>query len=196
MAPEELLVKRLQYGGLIAMIVIPLLMLAVNEYNWRPQPQPIAFNHELHAGTRQIACVYCHRGTQNGYFAGVPSVQDCNNCHQNFPNLIPYKQDKDGKYDPTQQKWVDEIGKLQNYVKGKQAIPWFKNYDLPEHVKFAHKAHLNANLANGTKIDCAQCHGDVKTMPVIQLQGKTTMGWCVTCHRENGAPTDCTTCHR
>lgn len=196
MAPEELLVKRLQYGGLIALIVIPLLLLVLNEYNWRSQPQPILFRHDLHAGTRQIACTYCHRGTQDGHFAGVPSVQDCANCHQNFPEFIPYTKDKDGKYDPTQQKSVDEIGKLKNYINGKQGIKWFKYYDLPEHVKFAHKAHLNATLANGQKIECAQCHGNVAQMETIQLNEKTTMGWCVTCHRENGAPTDCTTCHR
>lgn len=195
MAPEELLVKRLQYGGLIALIVIPLLMLIVNEYNWRPQPQPIAFNHALHAGTRQIACVYCHRGAQNGYYAGVPAVQDCANCHQNFPNYSPYKPKPESGPDPDA-KWRDEVGKLKTYIDGKKSISWFKNYDLPEHVKFAHKAHLNAKLANGQAIDCNQCHGDVKTMEVIQLNEKTTMGWCVTCHRENGAPTDCTTCHR
>lgn len=195
MAPEELLVKRLQYGGLIAMIVIPLLLLAINEYNWRPQQQPIAFNHQLHAGNRQIQCVYCHRGTQNGYFAGLPSVQDCANCHQNFPNYSPYPAAEEGKPDPDAQ-WRDEVGKLKHYIDGKQSIKWFKNYDLPEHVKFAHKAHLNAKLANGQPIACAQCHGDVANMPVIQLNEKTTMGWCVTCHRENGAPTDCTTCHR
>ena len=195
MAPEELLVKRLQYGGLIAMIVIPLLMLAVNEYNWRPQPQPIAFNHALHAGKRQIACVYCHRGTQNGYFAGVPSVQDCANCHQNFANYSPYKPPAEGQPDPDK-RWRDEVGKLKTYIDGKKEIKWFKNYDLPEHVKFAHKAHLNATLANGQKIECAQCHGNVATMETISLNEKTTMGWCVTCHRENGAPTDCTTCHR
>lgn len=195
MAPEELLVKRLQYGGLIAIIVIPLLMLGVNEYNWRSKPQPIAFNHQLHAGKRQIACVYCHRGTQDGYSAGVPSVQDCANCHQNFPDYVPYKKPAEGQPD-VDARWRSEVEVLKKYINGKQAIPWFKYYDMPEHVKFAHKAHLNAKLANGQKIECAQCHGNVENQATIQLEYKMTMGWCVTCHRQNNAPTDCTTCHR
>ncbi|MEW6278975.1 MAG: cytochrome c3 family protein, partial [Candidatus Eremiobacterota bacterium] len=191
MAPEEILVRRLQLGLLAALIVLPLTGWLVNTYNWQSKPQPIAFNHLLHAGNRQIACAYCHRGAENGVYAGAPSVQDCMFCHQNFnpATFSPYKQPAEGQPDPDQ-KWRDEVAKLKGYIDGKKGISWFKYYDMPEHVKFSHKAHINAGF------DCVKCHGDVASMPVIKMQQKMTMGFCVTCHRDNHAPTDCTTCHR
>jgi len=182
MAPEDRILKQIRTLVLLAPIAIVVGFLAYTELSWRGQPQPIAFPHNLHAGTREIDCKYCHRGVEKGNHAGVPSVTDCWQCHQ---GLI-----KDGsKGGPVINQ--PEVRKLLNdYVVQNRDIRWFKNYDLPEHVKFSHRAHVtNAGF------DCAKCHGDVKAMEEIKLQQKPTMGWCISCHRENNGPTDCTTCH-
>ena len=164
-----------------APIGLLLAFLVYNEVSWRGKPQPIDFQHTLHAGTREIDCNYCHRGAEKGNHAGVPSVTECWQCHQGL-----VKNGSDGN--PVIQH--PEVQKLiKDYVEENRDIEWFKNYDLPEHVKFAHRSHINAGLT------CADCHGDVARMKEVKLNQKVTMGWCVGCHRQKNAPTDCTTCH-
>lgn len=187
MAPEEKLQKTLVRLVLITPIIIVVGMTIYSELAWKGywffnQPnQPIDFPHTLHAGVNGIECSYCHRGAENGYGAGVPSVTDCWQCHQ---GLVGDSQNG-GKI-------IDRPGvqQLKQFVDDRREITWFKYYDMPEHVKFAHKAHINA------KIECTECHGDVANQAVIQMKQKPTMGWCVSCHRANNAPQDCTTCHR
>ena len=43
--------------------------------------QPIPFDHQLHAGTLQMDCLYCHSQADKGPHATVPSVSTCMNCH-------------------------------------------------------------------------------------------------------------------
>lgn len=42
---------------------------------------------------------------------------------------------------------------------------------------------------------CSTCHGDIATMTKVKQVEALKMGQCVNCHRDNGAPTDCITCH-
>jgi hypothetical protein len=42
---------------------------------------------------------------------------------------------------------------------------------------------------------CSTCHGDVASMTKVSQVKPLKMSDCVDCHRDNGAPTDCTTCH-
>lgn len=136
--------------------------------------QPIAFSHALHAGDKRISCAFCHTGVKHGNNAGVPSVQDCMQCHQ---VVAPDK---------------PEIRKLhEEYWKKERPIEWFKVYNMPETVRFSHKAHVKAGVA------CATCHGDMtKAGPNFKAARNFVMGECVSCHRQNKAPTDCTTCHK
>jgi hypothetical protein len=148
------------------------------------QEQPIKFPHDLHAGNRQIACQYCHRGVHNGTIAGVPSVQECMDCHQVVATDRP------------------EVKKLRDdYWKGKAnipaagqspvPIPWFKIYRLPDHVKFSHQIHINQGF------DCSECHGNVREMRVMDVApGKNPiMGFCLDCHLAKRGPTNCSACH-
>lgn len=181
MSNEDLLLGRLRTLVLLAPIAIILGLFVLTYWAWLPKEQPIAFSHKLHAGTREVDCKYCHRGVEKGTHAGVPSVTECWNCHQ---GLV-----KNGSFNSPV---IDrpEIKKLlTEYVEKQQDIKWFKNYDLPEHVHFSHKSHINA----GKK--CEDCHGDVKNQEVVQMVNRPHMGWCVDCHRKNNAPVDCTTCH-
>lgn len=190
MAPEEILQQRLVRLALIAPALIVVAFTIYAEMNWAGywyQPtQPINFPHKLHADIRGIDCQYCHRGSNKGYYAGVPSVQDCNACHRGISDETASSSKAGGKVN--ERPGVQTL--INDYVKQRRDIEWFKYYDMPEHVKFSHKAHINA------KLECTECHGDVAQMEKIVMKQKPTMGWCVSCHRKKGAPHDCTTCHR
>ena len=43
--------------------------------------QPVAFSHEHHVGGLGIDCRYCHTGTQDSHFAGLPPTSTCMSCH-------------------------------------------------------------------------------------------------------------------
>ena len=170
-----------------------------NQILYKQQAQPIAFPHDLHAGSRQIACQYCHRGTAAGFSAGVPSVQECMDCHKGIKTLaVPPLGTVDAAQHPDIDKlinkyWLAGGGSVQD-PKGPQPIQWWKVYELPDHARFAHAAHI----AKG--FDCAECHGDVKNMRVLTPSQGIGMGWCISCHRGKNTlkavgPQQCSTCH-
>lgn len=200
------------------LVVVTVVILSVLTYvGWlisdqilyRQQAQPIAFPHDLHAGNRQIACQYCHRGVHAADSAGIPSVQECWDCHRAIPELLK----NDSKDHPG-------IATLKAHYIGQpsasnpkptlghpnpQPIQWWKVYEIPDTVRFPHEAHIahfEAFALKGEtapregKMICAICHGKVWEMRVVTPANNPTMGWCVSCHRENNAPTDCTTCHK
>ncbi|MGH7313314.1 MAG: cytochrome c3 family protein [Candidatus Rokuibacteriota bacterium] len=159
--------------------------------------QPIFFSHLIHAGSFQIACQFCHTGARRSQYAGLPSVERCMGCHK-----IIGAQDN------------PEIGKIHDYWRRREPIPWVRVFALPEFTYFPHKAHVGAGLA------CQTCHGPIERMRVVGAQTGPTlvndlmhlvglrppppplsMGWCVDCHREQNAtrgtkaPLDCITCH-
>lgn len=181
MAPEHKLLAMIRAAVLTAPIVLVIAFVAIFEISWKTKEQPFPFNHQLHAGTREIDCKYCHRGVEKGNTAGVPSIADCWSCHQNLMG--------EGSNKESVLKRPNVQRLLKDYVEKKQEIKWYKVYDMPEHVKFPHRAHINAG------IDCTKCHGDLKQQPVVQMQQKMHMGFCIECHRQNNAPVDCTVCH-
>ena len=159
--------------------------------------QPILFSHLIHAGSFKIDCQYCHADARRSEYAGLPSVERCVGCHK-----IIGVQDN------------PEIGKIHEYARRGQPIPWVRVFKVPEFTYFPHKAHIQANLP------CQGCHGPIEQMRVVgartgprltndlaRLVGlkptppPLTMGWCVECHRAQNAtqgrraPLDCVACH-
>ncbi len=139
---------------------------------WAPE-QPIAFSHKLHAGDNNINCQYCHSYARRSEIAGVPAVKVCASCHQRMLKKVD----------------TPKVRKVLDYYKQKKPIPWVRVYDLPDHVWFSHKRHIAKD------VPCQKCHGPVETMEVVKRQAIFTMGFCLNCHQENQAPTDCMTCH-
>lgn len=137
----------------------------------RPPPQPIAFSHTVHAGDLGLACPFCHIHVESSPQAGVPPVEKCMSCHQSVAVDRP------------------EIRKLRRYWEAKAPIPWSRIHSLPEFIHFPHKRHVRAG------VDCFACHGAVAKMAEVRKVRPLNMGWCVTCHRSRGAPTDCAVCH-
>ncbi len=137
---------------------------------FRPK-QPINFSHATHVEKNQMECQYCHSGVAKSPFATLPSVELCMGCHKSVMTDKP------------------EIKKLAKYYEDKQPIPWVHVHNLPEHAHFNHKRHLKAGVG------CQNCHGQIPKMPVVEKVSSMKMGFCVSCHRENGASIDCSTCH-
>jgi len=152
--------------------------------------QPIPFSHAHHAGLYQMECLYCHTGTDRSAVAGMPSVELCMGCHANFPQ----------EYDQ-----LEGIQILKEHWERGEPVQWEQIHRLPEHVQFRHNRHVAAGLA------CNTCHGSAEAPVENQHKlhlvpdtkwwyyglptQKLEMGWCIQCHRQNGASQDCLTCH-
>ncbi|WLT31921.1 cytochrome c3 family protein [Geothrix sp. PMB-07] len=177
--------------------VLPLGMVAllgtVLTVGWFTQPsrfvkgyepeQPLPFSHKLHAGTMKIPCLYCHAGADRSRVAGVPDVATCMGCHRVTKTDRPV------------------IQALAKALELNQPIPWKRVHELPDHVFFDHRPHVNAGIA------CQSCHGEVQEMTVLSRQLGMRMGDCLSCHRNPKAalppkspilrgPEHCSACHR
>ncbi len=140
--------------------------------------QPIAFPHNIHAGTYKIDCQYCHYSAERSVDAGLPPVSACAGCHQAIP----------GANNP------QEVAKVMDYYNKGQPIPWVRVYKVADFVHFPHMRHVKV-----AKIACQTCHGQVQEMGAIEKKdpawGGDNMGWCVTCHVQRGVKKDCEVCH-
>jgi hypothetical protein len=150
--------------------------------------QPIAFPHDLHAGSEpgqaNMNCQFCHFSAVRSVDAGIPPVSTCWGCHQVVP----------GRTHP------EEVQKIGEYFSSGEPIPWVRIYKISDHAHFPHMRHINAGLA------CQQCHGEVQEVGPEGLHtrggvsralfgadagigddgpiwGGDAMGWCVSCHR-------------
>jgi hypothetical protein len=145
--------------------------------------QPVAFSHKLHAGTMRIDCKYCHTAVTSSPHATVPAVSICMNCHTVARKNRP------------------EIIKLTKYYEEGVALPWKRVHKVPDYAYFNHSSHVNRG------IDCANCHGQVEGMEVVNQVSEFTMGACLKCHRTAAetlssvpgikkGPEYCSACHR
>lgn len=136
--------------------------------------QPIAFPHDIHAGQYQMDCQYCHYSAGRSVDAGMPPVSSCMGCHQVIQ----------GRNNP------QEVAKIREYFQEAEGIPWVRIYKVADHAHFPHMRHVAADVA------CETCHGQVQEMGVVEEVNQTlSMGWCVQCHRDMDASTECTACH-
>jgi hypothetical protein len=134
--------------------------------------QPIHFPHATHINKVGLQCVKCHTTVDKSPQAGAPPLSVCMECHNKVKTDSP------------------DIKLLTEHWQKKEPVVWSKIHLLPWHVQFNHKRHIAAN------VDCTVCHGEVKTMMQVRQVRSLEMGWCVSCHRANNAPTDCLTCHK
>ena len=161
--------------GYFALFMVLTLLIGLRWNKERKAPeQPIAFSHEIHAGTLNLECLFCHESADKSYFAGVPTVQKCMECHRNVKTDTP------------------EVQKLAKYWEDEEPVPWNRVHRIRvrEFVYFTHKRHIKKD------IQCEQCHGDLTAMAQVRAVSSLKMGWCVSCHLENEASVDCQICHK
>ena len=136
-----------------------------------PPPQPIAFPHDIHVQVDGLDCSFCHRTATTGATAGYPDLEQCMFCHGVAGR-------GNAEADKVRAAWTQE-----------QPIDWERVHRLPDHVHFLHSAHIQAG------IPCSTCHGDVGAMRRVVQVRPLNMNDCISCHRQNNAPTECATCH-
>ena len=149
--------------------------------------QPIEFSHKHHAGTYQIDCQYCHSNTDSSPSAGVPSVELCMGCHAQFSPAY------------------DELQGIQTLQEALGAADAHRvGADPPGSRARAIPAQPPRSSAG---VECQACHGPVEELDKLYMTEDTKwwpwglptqkleMGWCVQCHRKEGASQDCSTCH-
>jgi hypothetical protein len=143
-----------------------------NQYPENPA-QPFEFPHVIHV-QQGIACTdYCHASVATGPVAGIPGITTCMTCHDAIATDRP------------------RIQQLAAIRDSGRDLAWQRvfSYHPEAHLKFNHAPHIRA------QVECATCHGNVAEQTVAQRNVNMTMGFCVNCHNENNAPTDCTVCH-
>jgi hypothetical protein len=166
--------------GLVLLILLALPVTAVlaRSYflspTWQPAAeQPIAFPHTQHVATAGLDCEYCHRTVSEDAFAGMPSLELCMDCH--------------GVIQPPGN---EDIATLVDHFENGEAINWQRVHQMPDHVHFVHSSHINYGF------DCVECHGDLENeIDYAEQVRDLRMGDCIDCHKEYGAPTDCSVCH-
>ncbi|MEQ8819541.1 MAG: cytochrome c3 family protein [Sumerlaeia bacterium] len=136
-----------------------------NNQGYQPT-QPIYYSHALHAGAIEdgglgMECLYCHGNAEVSHHASVPSVDTCMTCHA---------------YVQTQ---TENIQKLTEYYENNESVPWVRIHRLPDHVYFPHKQHVAAGVS------CQTCHGPMQDMEVVYQAEVLSMGWCISCHRDD-----------
>ena len=132
----------------------------------------IPFSHVLHAGKHAIDCRFCHGQAAHGAEANLPSARDCYVCHWTIAADKP------------------AILELERRVKTGTPITWPASVRLPQHVQFQHAPHVRHGVA------CAACHGNLQVRENAQPSRALSMGFCVDCHRTEGATHDCMACHQ
>ena len=142
----------------------------------RPTPieQPIAFNHRKHVVENDMACSECHQFYQKESFSGLPTRETCEFCHEE-----PVGESAE------ERRLVDLLG-------GGGPLEWKPLFQQPPHVFYSHRRHVAV-----AKLECSVCHGSIgeSEAPPSRVT-RLTMETCIGCHREQGAATDCTSCHR
>lgn len=162
----------------VALPVITLALLAVMVVGYYAFPadigpaQPIPFSHRVHAGDKEISCLFCHPGAIQGSTAEVPPLETCMLCHQKI--IVNHPQ----------------IAELRRHWEQREPVEWVIVENVPDHAYFDHAAHTRIGL------DCGECHGHVAAMDRIRTANKFEMGFCVQCHRDEEVSVDCLTCHR
>jgi hypothetical protein len=148
---------------------------------YKPE-QPIKFSHITHVQKNKMECQYCHWSVAKASDAAIPEVETCYGCHgplQGPSALIPGSTEESKK----------EIEKIVEYHKAGKPIPWVKVHVMPDYLKFNHKRHVKAGVS------CQSCHGQIPEMEQVERVSSMKMGWCISCHRQQGASIDCLACH-
>lgn len=136
------------------------------------------FSHQKHIAAG-LTCTTCHTSAEQETYAGVPSANDCADCHDavgaNTPLLTTVQP------------------QLRALAKQGESVPWQKVYRVPGYVRFSHQRHVGLG-----KLECSACHGDIGalTAPVSRQTLPIRMSRCLACHRTRHVTTDCLACHR
>ena len=182
-------VKKLAKNKKLVFFVVLAIITTMGSFGWMGlwntgvqqgyQPiQPIKFSHQLHAGTNQIDCQYCHSGAWKSKNATIPSLNICMNCHKYVQATEKYN----GEISPEISKIyaaLDYSPETQKYGENPRPIEWVRIHNLPDLAYFNHSQHVKV-----AGIACQKCHGPIQEMQEVYQYSPLTMKWCINCHKE------------
>jgi hypothetical protein len=145
----------------------------VDTASLRGPVQPIFYRHDVHAGQYEMDCLYCHFAAEVSSSPGLPTMSSCMGCH-----LIAGAANS-------------EVQKLREAAAADTVVQWVEVHKLPPFVRFPHMRHVMSDA----EMECQDCHGPIEEMPQVYQFASLKMGWCLDCHLEEEATTDCTACH-
>lgn len=122
--------------------------------------QPVQFTHEHHVSGLGLDCRFCHFSVERSSFAQVPQTKVCMTCHSQIYTEEPM-------LEPIRESWKTD-----------QPIEWVRVHNLSDFVYFNHSVHVNKGIG------CAECHGRVDQMALINQAETLHMAWCLQCHIE------------
>ena len=133
--------------------------------------QPLPYSHKKHLALG-LRCQQCHTNPDPGAQMAFPVTATCMMCHNTIAKDRP------------------AIGKLAEFAKTSQPIPWVRVYQVTPGVTWSHRKHLQAGM------QCVMCHGNVAQLDVMaQTTSVVAMASCIGCHQTHNASTACATCH-
>ena len=208
-------------GGSLVLFAGTVLVLIVVISAWLGRPvlfgydegptQPIAFPHTVHVQELGLDCTFCHRNVDKGAAATIPAVGLCMTCHKSVGGGIAEVEKLRGTFaDGRAIDWV-RVHRVPDHVhfvheahirrfSGLKTV--VQDITDPENqIRLVDARKIKSDSRAGDTLDvpvaavCSICHGDVASMVKVKQERSLKMGDCVDCHRDNGAPTDCTTCH-
>jgi hypothetical protein len=140
----------------------------------RAARQPIQFNHRIHVVDNDMSCSECHVYYEKQTFSGLPTRETCAFCHDEPIGQSPKEQ------------------RLVEMLQSGAPLEWSRLFKQPRHVFYSHRRHV---VVAG--LECETCHGDIaETESPPRSVRNLVMDDCLSCHEQEHAQTDCTTCHR
>ena len=173
--------------------------------------QPLEFPHTVHVQEAGMDCTFCHRNVTKGASATVPAVALCMTCHKTVGDDIEEVEKLRNIYAKGEPITWMRVHRLPDHVRfvhephirhfsgSKKIVKKIDDADTQITISDANK--INPNAKTGEIIDvqasqvCSICHGNVGDMTKVRQVRPLKMGDCVNCHRDNGAPAECATCH-
>jgi len=123
--------------GLVASLILGWVIFPKLLYS--EKEQPFNFNHQLHNELVDNGCESCHFFREDGSYAGVPTLAQCAECHEEI-----------------QGETEDEAVFVNEYMANNREVPWKIYSRQPDCVFFSHVAHVKTG---GMK--CETCHGPI-----------------------------------
>lgn len=139
-------------------------------------------------------CMNCHKGIQEGAVNGQFGRKEIAKIYASLgfdPTSLQYIDDYENM--PVEEaqkiyaKWLTDDPELEYSQSGidevlaqvQQPIEWVRIHNLPDHVYFNHSQHVVAG-----NLQCQTCHGPVEEMDEVYQFAPLSMGWCISCHRQ------------
>jgi hypothetical protein len=154
-----------------------------NDVLYPAQTLPLRFDHRAHVKKAGLSCLYCHTDaavSRTSKDRLLPPAARCDACHgtnHDTPGTVA------AGVGP-----AADCGYCHAGTPPGSTMPPRVVIPTP-HVRFDHAAHVQRN------VPCAHCHHDVEDGGLATRAALPEMRLCLECHRQGGAPSECSVCH-